>query len=119
MTQGTLEKLLGRSIKTANSSLKSFAIQFADGQGLLLEAGGTPDAPALLISAPPAEELPAARDAVCAVDWTWIYQSKVDNVAMAPTAVKFTLNPAGPLTVAVAFWQGSPFLSFQPFRPSK
>lgn len=119
MMQGVLESSVGRSIKSANSSLRSFSIEFSDGQGLLIEAGGTPDSPAILVTAPPAEELPQAKDAVCAVDWSWIYQSKVDNVGMAPTAVRFTLNPAGPLTVAVAVWQGSPFLSFQPFGPTK
>lgn len=112
-----LKQFEGKRIKAAESSLKNFTIEFEGGVGLSIEASGEKDAPAIMLTALAAENLPRLSEAVCSVDWTWIYGSSIKRSTGASSYVKFELDPAGPLNVGVSVWQGSPFLSFQPFRP--
>jgi hypothetical protein len=48
--------------------------------------------------------------------WSWIQKAKVADTRMASSAVNFSLDPAGPLQIAVQMWQGSPFLAFSPWK---
>lgn len=105
----------GKVIASATSELKMFAVKFEDGTGLLLEAAGT-SVPAITAKMLPASELPSDTDAVCKVDWSWIQKAKVADTRMASSAVNFSLDPAGPLQIAVQMWQGSPFLAFSPWK---
>ena len=110
------EQVRGKVIASATSELKMFAIKFEDGSGLLLEAGGTGSAPAVQAKVVSAAELPSDTDAVCKVDWSWIHKAKVADIRIAPSSFNFSLEPAGPLQVAVQVWQGAPFLAFTPWK---
>ena len=61
--------------------------------------------------------LPALEEAGCAVDWSWIAGSLLRGARLAAGRLQLELDPAGPLTVSAALWQGRPFLAFQPYRP--
>jgi hypothetical protein len=65
-----------------------------------------------------ASAVPSLSEAVCSVDWSWINGSVFEDVQLSATAVRFKLNPAGPLTISSGAWQGSPFLSFMPYKPA-
>lgn len=110
------ELVRGKVIASATSELKMFAVKFDDGTGLLLEAGGTSSMPAITAKMLSASELPSDTDAVCKVDWSWIEKAKVADTRIASSSVNFTLDPAGPLQIAVQMWQGSPFLAFSPWK---
>lgn len=114
MPPEALKQLTGKSIKSATSSLNSFTIEFTDGEGLAIAPEGTPTDPQVNISLVPANELPNATEAVCSVDWSWIYGSKVEQAISADGRIQLKLNPAGPLNIWSSFWQGKPFLAFQP-----
>ena len=109
----------GLSILSAKSSLKNFSLVLEGGVGLSIEALSDDDSQVLRCSIIDLANLPKMEEAVCSVDWSWIYRSKVDQISISERTIKFVLNPAGPLTISVAVWQGSPFLSFHPFRPPK
>lgn len=111
-----LDGILGTRVTRATSSLSAFALRLDNGRALLVEASGDAVAPYLGISTPSQSNLPEEKDAVCAVDWEWIYGSKISSVKLSEGALRLELEPAGPLTVAVHVWQGKPFLSFQPFK---
>jgi hypothetical protein len=112
---------VGAKIIRANSSLRNFAIELSDGRGLLMEAVNDSDAeePAIAMTLVKATALPALNEAVCSVDWSWIYGSTIKQISAGAKMVRFQLENIGPLNVSVGTWQGSPFLSFQPFRPAK
>ena len=116
MTQEN-NKIDGKIIKGAYSSLTNFSCEFADGTGLLLEAVD-PQAPRLAVQVVEASALPREMDAVCKVDWSWIVGSNVAASKISQQAAQFQLDKAGPLTISVQVWQGKPFLAFQPFRPA-
>lgn len=107
----------GKLITEASSTLTTFACKFADGRGLLIEAktenGPAPSLTGIVIAA---SELPTASDAVCKVDWSWIYGSQVVAARIEKTDAKLQLDKAGPLTISLQMWQGKPFLAFQPYR---
>ena len=63
-----------------------------------------------------AEDAVQKGDAVCAVDWGWIVGSTIAAASLADGTLRLTLDPAGPLTVSAATWQGAPLLAFQPYR---
>jgi hypothetical protein len=111
--------VVGVKLEAANSSLKYFAIKLADGRGIAIEAKDVDGTPEIAVALVKASELPKLNEAVCSVDWSWICQSVVQDFTVSPKLVRFSLDPAGPLNVSVGTWQGSPFLSFQPFRPAK
>jgi hypothetical protein len=111
-----LAGLVGGRVARASSSLTAFALALEDGRGLLVEARGD-GAPAVAVSTPPAAALPALEEAGCAVDWSWIAGSLLRGARLAAGRLQLELDPAGPLTVSAALWQGRPFLAFQPYRP--
>ena len=110
---------VGASISQADSSLRNFSIRLGDGRGIILEAVDDDGEPSIEASLVSAEELPDVKEAVCSVDWSWIYGSKVSKLTLSSKMVRIYLEPVGPLTISVAVWQSSPFLSFQPFKPAK
>jgi hypothetical protein len=125
MTQGVqaerseaLKAILGKKIQQASSALTSFAVKFDDGTGVIFDAV-QPASPMVAAKTVSADQLPNLEEAVCSVDWSWIYGSTVDDAKEAGSSVRLQLNSAGPLTIGSALWEGKPFLSFQPFRPAK
>lgn len=110
------DQVRGKVVASATSELKMFAVKFEDGTGLLLEAAGSSSAPAVTARLLEASELPADTDAVCKVDWSWIQNSKIADTKVGTGSVTFSLEPAGPLQIAVQVWQGSPFLAFSPWK---
>jgi hypothetical protein len=113
-----LENTIGKQIVSATSSLTGFSIRLSNATGIhLLADDDAQSGPLLRASIVPTSSLPTAEDTVCAVDWSWICQSMIKSVTLTQTALKLELVPAGSLTISVQKWKGSPFLSFQPFRP--
>jgi len=112
------KQLKEKVVVDATSNLTSFAVKFADGSGLLLEAAGTPDSPKIEAKMMPAIELPSIGDAVCKVEWAWICDSKIESVQTVTGSFKFNFAPAGPLTILSQVWKGSLFLSFMPYKGS-
>jgi hypothetical protein len=108
--------LSGAKIASANSSLSNLAIALEDGRGISLVAAIDDGELSIDASIVQAKDLPALSEAVCSVDWTWIKGSVIKQATASSKIFKLHLDPAGPLTVSVAVWQGSPFLSFMPFR---
>lgn len=113
------QKLKGKVVASASSSLSMFAVKFADGSGLLIESAGTPDNPLAEAKIVPADELPSIGDAVCKVEWDWITESKIESVHTMTGSVKIILDPAGPLSILAQVWKGSLFLSFMPYKGSE
>jgi hypothetical protein len=114
-----LARLRGARVETASSSLTQFAVALDGGRGLLAEAVEGAEAAAVVVSSPAADTLPPLAEAVCAVDWGWIVGSTVRGASLAAAQLRLELEPAGPLTISAAIWQGSPFLAFQPYRPAQ
>lgn len=114
----TIESIAAEQLKiiSACSSLQNFSIQFEKGVGLRLDANAEDGQPRIELSIVDAELLPKSTDAVCSVDWRWIYDSVPVQIAVGAAAVKFSLAPVGPLVVSAGSWQGKPFLSFQPYK---
>jgi hypothetical protein len=106
-------------VVAAFSSLTTFSCELDNEKGLLIEAVDSAGSPAVSVKVVKVAELPREMDAVCRVDWSWIYGTAVKRIATTSGAVKFELSDVGPLTVAAQTWQGKPFLSFMPFRPAK
>ena len=109
-----LENLKGVPIKAASSSLNSFAVEFADGNALLAQAEG--DEPGVCLSLVKSSTLPQLSEAVCAVDWSWIVGSTIARGTLSSVRLSLVLDPVGPLSISAGSWQGSPFLSFMPYR---
>lgn len=118
-TDAVLIQAVGKRIKSATSSLSSFSIELEDGSALLANADRADGEPAIRVTSVAASSLPELADAVCSVDWSWICGSTLKKATLHSQQLKLELDPAGPLTISLAVWQGSPFLSFQPFRPPK
>jgi len=125
MTQGVqaerseaLKTIIGKKIVKASSALTSFAVKFDDGTGVVFDAV-QPTAPMVAAKTVSVEQLPDLEEAVCSVDWSWIYGSSVKEASDAGSGVRLYLSPAGPLSIGSALWEGKPFLSFQPFKPAK
>lgn len=118
-SQQAVATVIGHRVKNAVSSLENMAIEFEGGVGLLVTALASDGQPAIGIERMTAEELPRQPDAVCSVDWSWIENSAPTNAAVGNGTLKLQLDPAGPLTISVQFWQGKPFLAFQPYKASR
>lgn len=118
--QQSPDVLIGAKVLAAFSSLTTFSCEFDNGKALLLEAlEGTASGVGIGARVVDVAEMPREMDAVCRVDWTWIYGSALSRLATNAGAAKLELSDAGPLTISVQVWQGKPFLAFQPFRPAK
>ena len=111
------EALRGKKLVSACSSLKNFSIEFEGAVGLSIDAVMDEDESRLQLTVVDAAKLPKASDAVCSVDWSWIYGSSVTKLAFSGSAVRFELGTLGPLVVSAGVWKAEPFLSFQPFKP--
>ncbi len=107
--------LIGKKIVKASSSLRNFSIELEGEYGLKIDAN---DGPKIVVSVVANRDLPIQTEAVCSVDWSWIYNSSLKQVAVDPTILKLQMDAAGPLTVTAGNWQGSPFLGFQPYKPA-
>ena len=114
-----LEVVVGRRVVGASSSLTFLAVELDDGHGLLAEAKPAGEAAQVAVVRLPAESLPTLEEAVCTVDWSWIIGSSVRAATLAEGNLRLELDPAGPLAVSAALWQGAPFLAFQPYRAPK
>jgi hypothetical protein len=110
------EALAGKKLISACSSLKNFSVEFESGVGLRIDAAMDEDEPVLHASVVQAETLPKASDAVCSVDWRWIYGSTIKKFGVSSNVVRFELDQVGPLVVSAGVWKAEPFLSFQPFK---
>jgi hypothetical protein len=113
-----LAPLSGARVESASSSLTQFAVALDGSRGLLAEAVAHGEAAAVVVASPAAHTLPTLAEAVCAVDWTWIVGSTLRAAALTGGQLRLELEPAGPLTISAAMWQGAPFLAFQPYRPA-
>jgi hypothetical protein len=111
-----LDACLGRRLVAASSSLTYLSLGYDDGHGLLVEARPTEGAACLRVERHQASDLPTLAEAVCAVDWSWIAGSALRAARLAEAELRLELEPAGPLTISAALWQGAPFLAFQPYR---
>jgi hypothetical protein len=125
MDKSTSAALAGAKVKSAQSSLDSFAIIFEDGRGLLINAVADQGECGISVKILDGREIAPPNEAVCAVDWGWICgQSLVEggvkeSSGINGAVVKLTLTGVGTITVAAGMWQGKPFLSFMPYKPSK
>ncbi len=119
------EALAGAKVERAQSSLDSFALIFADGRGLLINAVAEDGECGIDVKVLDGREIAAPNEAVCAVDWSWIYGQSVvpggfkEGSSPQGPAVKLTLTGVGTITVAVGMWQGKPFLSFMPYKANQ
>ncbi|MFA6208802.1 MAG: hypothetical protein WCT03_23765 [Candidatus Obscuribacterales bacterium] len=121
-------ELAGATLKSAASSLHSFGLNFADGRGLLLtaavEAGdkkmNIADELSIDSVIKPVSEMPKLAEAVCSVDWSWIYGAKLLSVSALSgprgKTIVLKFDTVGPITVSVGAWEGKPFLSFMPYK---
>ncbi len=112
---GEVKSLVGKKITKASSSLKNFSIEFEGENGLQLDAVDGPKISANVVAN---KDLPIQTEAVCSVDWSWIYTSELKQISVDGAVVRFQLDKAGALTVTAGTWQGSSFLGFQPYKPA-
>lgn len=110
-----VKSLIGKKISSATSSLKNFSIHFEGENGLQMDAMDGPKISARLVAN---SDLPVPTEAVCAVDWSWIYKSELKSISLDGPVVRLMLDGVGPLTVTAGTWQGSSFLGFQPYKPA-
>lgn len=121
-------ELAGATLATAASSLHSFGLNFADGRGLLLTASveegdckmNIADELRIDSAIMSVSDMPKLAEAVCSVDWSWIYGAKLLSVSAlnGPRGKTIVLqfDTVGPITVSVGAWEGKPFLSFMPYK---
>jgi hypothetical protein len=121
MQAQSFENVLDAKVIAAFSSLTTFSCELSNGKGVLVEAvdGDTADGAGVNVRVIESNSLPREMDAVCRVDWTWIYGSAIKGLVTTSGAVRFDLAEIGPLTISAQLWQGKAFLAFQPFRPAK
>ncbi len=121
-------ELAGATLTSAASSLHRFGLNFADGRGLLLTAAVEAGDKKLNIAdelsidsvIKPVSEMPKLAEAVCSVDWSWIYGAKLLSVSALSgprgKTIVLKFDTVGPITVSVGAWEGKPFLSFMPYK---
>ena len=110
-----IKSLVGKKIAKASSSLKNFSIEFEGDSGLQMDALDGPKISARVVAN---KDLPIQTEAVCSVDWSWIYKAELKQISVDGPVVRLQLDGAGPLTVTAGTWQGSAFLGFQPYKPA-
>ena len=57
-------------------------------------------------------------EAGCAVDWSWLTGRVIVAARSDLESFTLTLNDGQTLVVRAGLYQGAPFLSFNPWRPS-
>src|ERR1700691_4619674 len=112
-----LEILKDKKIVSAQSDLSNLCINFENELVLHISACLENRLPVLNALCVLPSDCPYLGEAGCSVEWSWILDSLMDEFILSPSSIRLILRPAGPLTVSTAVWQGSPFLSFLPFRP--
>lgn len=112
----SLNELLGAAVVSAQSSLNSFGITFDNDLGLVLEAMVEEGDLMIGWKIIPAKAMPRLSEAVCSVDWSWIYGKTLDGFERGDS-FRLELAGIGKITVSVGAWQGKPFLSFMPYKP--
>lgn len=120
-SQASPDVLVGANIVAAYSSLTAFCCEFDNAQALILEApppGSQSGKDEIVMRVLPASEMPREADAVCKVDWSWIYGRPLQRLATTGGVARLEIKDVGPLTISVQLWQGKPFLAFQPFKPA-
>lgn len=117
-----MDKVQGQVLSKAQSSLKAFAIYFESGNALLLSGVKGEEGPDIEAVVKPSSQVPEQSEAVCSVDWSWIYGKTVENCVRINDAggVRYRLMlKGGPtITISVGLWQGDTFLSFMPYKPN-
>lgn len=73
--------ILRDKIVKAQSSLNAFAIYFASGKALLISAVDDELGPDVDFEVKGADSVPEQNEAVCSVDWSWIYGKEVQSVS--------------------------------------
>lgn len=114
----------GETIESCASALDLFCFWLKGGEGLILkaekdESDGIVNELNIGIYALNASAMPRPGQAVCSVDWSWIYGKEIlslDKSNLPSPAVKLKLDSVT-VTVSVGIWQGKPFLSFMPYKP--
>lgn len=115
-TPAKIDDLTGQKIISAQSSLDCFFMKLEQGMGLILSPNKTSGS--IEVKIVKEEELPSLNEAVCAVDWSWICESKIQSVKTSSSQIAFQLSPAGPLRVNSGTWQNKPYLFFDPYKAS-
>lgn len=116
--QDRLSELVGSKIVRANSTLNQLAVELSGDKCLFLdvkfesESGEVSIEPSIAQSS----NFPSHGDAVCKVDWSWIYGAELAEIRPGIEQFKLILSPQGPITVSAGVWQGKPFLSFMPYK---
>lgn len=114
----------GETIASCASALDVFCFWFKSGEGLVLkaekdESDGIVNEINIGIYTLGADAMPSPGQAVCSVDWSWIYNKEIlslDKSSVPSPTVKLKLDNVT-ITVSVGIWQGKPFLSFMPYKP--
>ncbi|MCA9802268.1 MAG: hypothetical protein KC777_09790 [Cyanobacteria bacterium HKST-UBA02] len=119
MSKQLLDTCLGSRIEAAASSLENFAVRLSGDRGIIFEASGNQASFRVAWKIVDGDSLPDLHEAVCSVDWSWIAGSTIKAFHEVGPGIRLELDPAGPLTISTALWEGKPFLSFQPYRPAK
>src|SRR5262249_16896727 len=104
-----LTQATGRRGGAASSSPTFLSAARGDGAGLRAEGGPGGEARGVGVARLPASSLPQLEEAVGTVDWSWVVGSTVRAASLAEGRLRLDLEPAGPLTVSAALWQGAPF----------
>ena len=114
-----LKSLGSRTVSSAFSSLDKLAVEFEDGNAILIDIPKETPFAHLDMHIVKATDLAREEEAVCKVDWSWIFGSKLVDVQASGHTITLQLDPAGPVSASLQYWQGKPFLAFQPFRAPK
>lgn len=121
MTDSANSDLKGQKIIKAQSSLNAFAIYFASGKALLISAVDDELGPDVDFEVKGADSVPEQNEAVCSVDWSWIYGKEVQSVSRGRggygPSIRMDLGNNLVITTSVGIWDGKAFLSFMPFKP--
>lgn len=121
MTDSANNDLKGQKIVKAQSSLNAFAIYFASGKALLISAVDDELGPDVDFEVKGADSVPEQNEAVCSVDWSWIYGKEVQSVSRGRggygPSIRMDLGNNLVITTSVGIWDGKAFLSFMPFKP--
>lgn len=111
----------GERLLRAQSSLGAFSIYFESERALVLKASMSEFGPDIEVELKPSALVPEQSEAVCSVDWSWIYGRTVESLKKrsAGMGVSYGLDLSEGLviTASVGLWEGKPFLSFMPYKP--
>ncbi len=111
----------GERLLRAQSSLGAFAVYFESGRALVLQGAMSEFGPDIEVELKPSTLVPEQSEAVCSVNWSWIYGRTVKNLKKRTggmgAAYGLDLGDGLVITISVGLWEGKPFLSFMPYKP--